>query len=170
LPEPENLNLTVDKLRVKHRPSLGEEGVHGRQNPQAAGCSLHPFFFQIDGTLISVPNPITWSVMKLSATRDRRQKSEDIEQNEEYRDFHREQAIKHARDVIRVVAMTTRDERDRAPEVVAGIRDSAGFIDAVEVCDRFFRQEGGWGSQAAARVWRDDDFSVIQNTLKDWFR
>jgi hypothetical protein len=171
LPEPENQNLAQDRrLRIKHKPSLGDEGIHGRQNREAAGCSLHPFSFQIDGITISVPNPVTWSVMKLISTRDRKRKSEDTERNEEYRTFHAQQAMKHAQDVARIVAMTTRDERDRAHEVVAAIRENDCFTEAVEVCDRFFRREDGWGSQVAARVWREDDFNVIRETLSDWFR
>ena len=38
LPESENPNLALDKLRVKHKPSLGDEGVHGTTEP--AGCRL----------------------------------------------------------------------------------------------------------------------------------
>jgi hypothetical protein len=171
LPESENPKLSLDnRLRIKHKPSLGEEGVHGRQNPQAAGCSLHPFFFQIDEITISVPNPVTWSVMKLISTRDRRQRSEDTEKSEEYRTFHRQHAMKHAQDVTRVVAMTTRDERDRSFEVISTIRESACFADAIEVCDQLFRPHDGWGSQVAARAWRNDDFNVIRETLRAWFR
>jgi hypothetical protein len=148
---------------------LGEDGVHGRQNPEAAGCNLHPFLFQIDGIKISVPNPVTWSIMKLISTRDRRKRSEDIERNEEYRTFHRRQAMKHALDLTRVVAMTTRHEWDCASEIVARIWANACFTDAVEVCDQFFRRGHGWGAQVATQVWRADDFNVIRDTLGDWF-
>ncbi len=170
LPESENQNLALDKLRVKHRPSLGEQGVHGRQNPEAAGCSLHPFLFQIGDIVISVPNPVTWSVMKLISTRDRRLKSEDTERNEEYRNFHNYEAMKHARDVGRIIAMTTRDERDSAHEVIAEIRERAYFAEAVAACDQLFLREEGWGGQVAVRHWRTDDFRLIRDVLASWFR
>jgi hypothetical protein len=169
MPESGNQNLALDKLRVKHKPSLGDEGVHGRQNPQAAGCSLYPFLFQIDEITISVPNPVTWSVMKLISARDRRQKSEDTERTEEYRNFHHYEAIKHARDVARIIAMTTRDERDHAHEVIAKIQDQAYFIDAAAACERLFLREDGWGAQVASRHWRADDFDVIRDVLAAWF-
>ena len=138
LPKSENKNLAIDKVRIKHKPSLGDEGVHARQNPQAAGSNLHPFRFDIDGTSISVPNPVTWSIMKLIATRDCRRRAEDATRDEEYRTFHREHAVKHARDVVRAVALTTRDERDNAGEVIADIRQTAPFGDAVKSCDELF--------------------------------
>ena len=171
LPEPDDPNLALDKkMRVKHKPSLGDEGVHGRQNPQAAGCSLYPFLFQVQDITISVPNPVTWSVMKLISTRDRRQKSEDSEKNEEYRSFHHYEAIKHARDVARIIAMTTRDERDRADEVIAKIREHAYFAEAVATCDQLFIREDGWGAQVARQHWRADDINLIRDVLAGWFR
>ena len=170
LPESENQNLALDKLRVKHRPSLGDQGVHGRQNPEAAGCSLHPFLFQIGEITISVPNPVTWSVMKLVSTRDRRKKSEDADRDEPYRNFHHHEAMKHARDVARIVAMMTRDERERSLEVISEIAGRPYFAEAVAACDQLFRRDDGWGRQVAARHWRADDFRLIRGVLASWFR
>jgi hypothetical protein len=170
LPDSEHPNLKLDRLRIKHRPSLGEQGVHGRQNPEAAGCGLHPFLFQTDGITIALPNPVTWSVMKLIAARDRRRKSMDADRNEEYRTIQGQQAMKHAQDAARVVAMTTRDERDRAPEVIARIRNTTCFADAVEACGQLFRREDSWGVQVAAAMWLPDDFRVIRDVLGEWFR
>jgi hypothetical protein len=169
VPEPENQNLSLDKLRVKHKPSLGDQGVHGRRNPEAAGCSLNPFSFQIGEITISVPNPVTWSVMKLISTRDRRKRSEDTDRDEEYRNFHHHEAMKHARDVARIVAMMTRDERDRAQEVIVEVRDRGYFAEAVTACDQLFLQRDGWGGQVAARHWRPSDFELIRGVLGGWF-
>jgi hypothetical protein len=169
LPDSADQNLALDKLRVKHKPSLGDAGVHGRQNPEAAGSDCHPFRFEIDDLAVGVPNPVTWSVMKLTATRDRWQKAEDHGLEEMHRNFHRQQALKHAQDVCRVVAMVTPGERDRAAEVIAVIRASAGFSEAAEVSERFFQAEDGWGIRAVARAWRDDDLRTIQGLLKIWF-
>ena len=49
LPTRQNPNLALDKLRVKHKPSLGDAGLHGRQNAEAAGCEHHPFQFEVGG-------------------------------------------------------------------------------------------------------------------------
>ena len=170
VPEGENQNLALDKVRIKHKPSLGDEGVHGRRNPEAAGCSLHPFLFVIGEITISVPNPVTWSVMKLVSTRDRREKSEDAGGDEPYRNFHHHEAMKHARDVARIVAMMTRDERDRALDVISEIGSRPYFAGAVAACDQLFLREDGWGGQVAARHWRPDDFRRIRDVLSSWFR
>ena len=170
LPESKFENLKLDQLRVKHKPSLGDKGVHGRQNPQASGCNLYPFLFEIEGISISVPNPVTWCVMKLISTRDRRLKSESLEQDEEYREYQRQQSIKHAKDVTRVVAMITREERDHASNIIAKIRDRDSFADAVKVCDELFHGEDGWGVQVAAGKWRSEDLEMIRSILRDWFR
>ena len=37
LPWETHPNLSVDDIRVKHKPSLGKAGVHGRTNPEAVG-------------------------------------------------------------------------------------------------------------------------------------
>ena len=170
VPEGENQNLALDKLRIKHKPSLGDEGVHGRRNPEAAGCSLHPFLFEIGEITISVPNPVTWSVMKLVSTRDRREKSEDADRDEAYRNFHHHEAMKHARDVARIVAMMTRDERERALDVISEIGSRPYFAEAVAACDQLFLREDGWGGQVAARHWRPDDLRLIRDVLASWFR
>jgi hypothetical protein len=170
VPECENQNLALDKLRVKHKPSLGDQGVHGRRNPEAAGCSLHPFLFQIGEITISVPNPVTWSVMKLISTRDRRRKAEDTNREEEYRNFHHLEAMKHARDVARIVAMMTRDERESAQEVIMEVRERLYFAEAVTACDQLFLRSEGWGGQVAARHWSANDFRLIRAVLGDWFR
>jgi hypothetical protein len=170
VPDCENPNLALDRLRVKHKPSLGDEGVHGRRNPEAAGCSLCPFLFQIGEIMISVPNPVTWSVMKLISTRDRRLRSQNAEKEVEYRTFHHHEAMKHARDVARVIAMTTRDERERVHEVITKIRERPFFAEAVVACDQLFLRGDSWGAQVAAQHWKAEDFRVIRDVLADWFR
>ena len=152
LPDSDNQNLALDKLRVKHKPSLGDAGVHGRQNPEAAGSDRHPFRFEIGELAIGVPNPVTWSVMKLAATSDRWHKAEDHGLGEPHRNFHREQALKHAQDVCRVVAMVTPEERDRASDVIAAVRTSAGFGEAADISDRLFQAPDGWGIRTVSRA------------------
>jgi hypothetical protein len=163
-------HLSFDKLRVKHKPSLGERGVHGRQNREAAGSELFPYRFDVNGLDIGVPNPVTWSTMKIVAMRDRWHRSQDTAKGEEYRTFHGEQAIKHAQDVCRVIAMTTAEERDRAGQVVNVIRSTDSFVEAANACERFFLAIDGWGTRAVRQLWRSDDLAVIREVLGSWYR
>ncbi len=66
----------------------------------------------MDGLTVITPNPVTWCSMKLAAMRDQRVKSEDTRLSPEGQKENRKKAVKHAMDVCRVVAMTTRAERD----------------------------------------------------------
>ena len=169
LPETKSEHLQTDKVRVKHRPSLGQDGIHGRQNAEAVGSEYHPFPFEIDDVSINVPNPVTWCNMKLTAMGDRWQKGQDQEREEEYRKFHTEHAIKHARDVCRAVAMTTRDENDKAKSIVDAIRKTEVFVNAAKICDRFFGRDNAWGVGVVNRTWRAEDLVLIRDTLARWF-
>jgi hypothetical protein len=123
-PAPDLDGITATDKRVKHKPSLGAQGVHGRTNPEAVGSELHPFQFSLDDVNLIVPNPVTWSVMKLTATHDRWVSSQDLASDEASREFSRLQAAKHAQDVYRVIAMMTMEERERANEVVESLIDA----------------------------------------------
>ena len=88
---------------------------------------------------------------------------------EGYRTFHRYEAMKHARDVARIVAMMTRDEREHAHEVITGIRERSFFAEAVAACDQLFLREDGWGGQVASPHWTAQDFGLIRDVLASWF-
>src|ERR1051325_4644089 len=62
IPAAGSANLQIDKLRVKHKPSLGDGGIHGRQNREAIACSHHPVEFDIEGTRIVVPHSAAWCI------------------------------------------------------------------------------------------------------------
>jgi hypothetical protein len=170
VPASKHPNLQMDKLRVKHKPSLGEDGIHGRQNPEAIGGDRHSFGFDLEGVEIAVPHPVSWCVMKLTAMRDRWAKGDDQSRPQDDRASHRDQAIKHARDVFRIVAMTTRDERDQAVEVLETVRAQQSFVDAVGILRQFFEDNDGWGNLVVRDVWRPDDQELIRSTLEEWFR
>ena len=170
MPLPGGQNLQIDRVRVKHKPSLGEHGIHGRQNPEALGCNHHPFRFEIDGVAIVVPNPVAWCMMKLAAMWDRWEQGEDATRSEEQRAYHRSQAIKHARDVCRATAMATRAESDAAPGVVVAIAGTQTLVDARAVFSRFFAAGDGWGSRVSAEMWRAADLELIRRTLHSWLR
>lgn len=161
-------HVDMDRVRVKHKPSLGRFGIHGRQNPEAHGDDHHPFEFEIDDVGIAVPNPITWCVMKLTAMHDRRLRADDGTQDEQHRTFNRAQAIKHARDVCRTVALTTAQERDRASGVIKTIHQTTEYQKAIQVCADYF-SPAGWATQVTQPLWTEADLILLRQTLSGWF-
>jgi hypothetical protein len=168
-PDPGMAGITATDKRVKHKPSLGEQGVHGRTNPEAVGSELHPFQFVIDDIDLNVPNPVTWSVMKLTATGDRWALSQDPQIEEEPREFSRLQAAKHAQDVYRVIAMMTMEERDRASEVVDSIVGTDAFFNAKQFWQNHFADSPIPVVQQLGAKWLPDDATTIRQVLSGWF-
>ncbi len=168
-PDASDASIKATNKRVKHKPSLGDQGVHGRTNPEAVGSELHPFQFTRDGVELNVPNPITWSVMKLTASKDRWISSQDPERDEEQRKFDREQAVKHAQDAYRVVAMMTMDERDRASEVVASIATNDAFHTAAQSWQELFSEKPIPIVQQIQSNCQADDAATIRKVLSGWF-
>jgi len=169
LPEDGNPQIVADRQRVKHKPSLGEAGIHGRTNPEAAGCDLFPFRFSLGGIQATVVNPVTWSVMKLTAMHDRWTGSQDSEANEETRSFAQQQAIKHAQDVCRVIASMTRDESDTASAVCDALRERPAFRIAVTIWNDAFVNDRNPAVLSAKVNWLPEDFEVIQSVGSRWF-
>jgi hypothetical protein len=161
--------ITSTDKRVKHKPSLGEQGVHGRTNPEAVGSELHPFQFSLDDIHLFVPNPVTWSVMKLTATRDRWALSQDLKGDAESRDFSRLQAAKHAQDVYRIIAMMTMEERDRSSEVVQLLSSTDAFNTAMQCWQNDFADNPIPVVQELRVKWRDGDLQTIRGVLAGWF-
>ena len=149
--------METDKIRVKHRPSLGKTGIHSHLTPEAEGHDRHPFAFDIAGVQIKVPNPVTWTVMKLVAMRDR------------LRDQQGDQAQKHAQDVCRIAAMTTRAESDAAADVISAIASSEPYQDARHIARNDFLADNGRGIQIAARYWQAEQLDDIRKLLAQWF-
>lgn len=168
-PSPGEVGVVATDKRVKHKPSLGEHGVHGRTNPEAVGSELHPFSFELNGVGLYVPNPVTWSVMKLTATMDRWAAAQNLDRDEEQREFDRLQAAKHAQDVYRVVAMMTIDERDRADDVVKALSETEAFGVAIESWRRLFVDTPIPVTQQLTSKWQADDAAAICGLLSTWF-
>lgn len=162
-------HLRADGIRVKHQPSLGDAGVHGRENPEAVGCDLAPFRFELDGIAIAVPNSLTWAVMKLTAMRDRWLTSQDPANDPELRSFSRAHAIKHGQDVCRVVAMMGRDENVSLSGVIESIRMTSQFRIAAEIQQEFFNGPDSWARELLGGDWTSEDFQTIQEVLAAWF-
>lgn len=168
-PEHKRDDLRIQARRVKPQPSLGQTGVHGRENPEATGSELHPFSFKFKELEIVLPNPVTLAVMKLTAMRDRWSASQDASKSAGIRELESSQARKHAEDVFRIVAMMTRGESETANEVLEVVRGSPVFSAAVAMLSQFFKSDENWGSQIVEERWQPEDFQIIQNTLATWF-
>lgn len=169
-PAGKRADLRVQGRRVKPQRSLGATGIHGRENPEAVSSELHPFSFTYDGVEIVLPNPVTLTLMKLVAMRDRRLTSRDDSKSAEERREEDRQARKHAEDVCRVMAMMTREESETAGNVLDAIRPTPVFAAATATFSAFFQRDEDWGAQAVAEKWRAEDFRLIKNALAAWFR
>jgi len=162
-------DVQFDEMRVKHKPSLGENGVHGRTNPEAMGCNFHPTYFEWEQTGLQLVNPVTWSIRKLIASRDRWVKSQDQSKLQEFRGFSQEQATKHAQDVCRIVAMVTESERDDSQKIVEELRGSQPFVEASKILNTHFRSDNP--SVLAVRTyWAPESWEQINAVLDGWFR
>ncbi len=169
VPTAEDDSLKTDRIRVKHKPSLGDDGVHGRLNPEAIGSHIQPFRFSVDEIEVVVPNAVTWSVMKLTAAEDRWLRSQDLDQDVERRTFSRAQAMKHGHDVCRAVAMMSAGERDSALKVIGAIKDTPPFKRTVSIYKEFFADEESWATEVLSDRWPGDDLAIIQSVLKSWY-
>jgi len=160
--------VDVQGYHVRHKPSLGKNGIHGRENPEAIGSELSPFKFEIEGMDICVPNPITLAMMKLVAMRDRWNHSYDMQKNEENREFHQMQATKHAHDVCRAIALTTINERDQIGNILQQINTLQPYQVAAQIRSQYFTMQAK-GTRTVGSKWRSEDIDLIINMLAQWF-
>jgi hypothetical protein len=137
-PGAERSDLRAGNRRVKPRRSMGDVGIHGRENPEAFGTEIAPFIFIHRDVRIGIPHPVAMVLMKLVAMGDRFREV-DSAKDESARREARDQARKHAEDVFRAVAMMTREERSSDQTVLDAVRSSPGFLSATrnftEYCD-----------------------------------
>jgi hypothetical protein len=171
-PEPteDRNDVRVEDRRIKPKPSLGGVGIHGRKNPEAIGCEMAPFSFSLDDCEIVVPNPVTWSVMKLVAMRDQFNLAQASTEDVERRRYFTAQAEKHAQDVFRVVAMMTSAENDQAKSVLDALRSRPAFLEARSILKEFFGTESAFGRRAVQSFWQPDDAKLILEILAGWFQ
>ena len=170
LPAAPRHDLRVENRRVKPGRSLGSEGIHGRGNPAAGGAGWHPFTFSHQSVELVIPHPVAFAIMKLVAMEDRRRAAADAARSPAERQDEGRQARKHAEDVMRIIAMTTRSEMDGAESLLVALRDTPSYAAAMEACRENFMTAEGWGTATVARLWREDDFALMRNVLNQWFR
>jgi hypothetical protein len=162
-------NIKVQGKRVRHTPSLNGAGIHGRENLEAYGSETGAFFFRLEDVDIAVPNPVSIAVMKLTAMRDRWNRSNDAGSTPKKRSSEREHAIKHAKDVFRTVAMITREENDSIPDILLTIKDSGVFIEAGEIFREFFANGTASGITMVSSGWSQTDIETIISVIDGWF-
>lgn len=169
-PAPDENRLKADRIRVKHKPSLGVDGVHGRHNPEALGCEFSPFEFSIGGVGIVVPNPVTWTVMKLTAASDRWNRAQQSDLDVRERSFSREHAVKHIHDACRVVAMMSMEERDAAGAVIDVLRGTMPFRKTLGLFLQLFDGKDAWATEILRARWAAEDLNLIIEVLGSWYR
>lgn len=167
-PPADHPDLTSNRKKVKRREILADPGYDARHTAASVGFQLHPFPFELDNTALTVVNPITWTCMKILAMRSHREDSLRGEISTERRNYHQSQADKHARDVFRVIAMVTRDERDRSDELLAALQPEAVFEQVIRAYRDDFGVDG-WALRAVAPSWDEEGVVIIQSVLNSWF-
>ncbi len=166
--EPMPDGLTHVPPRIKPKPSQGL-GIHGHENQEAVACEVNPFRFELDGLTVAIPNPVTMAIMKLAAMRDQREKARDTAIAPGNRDFHERQARKHAQDVCRILAMTTREEADAIGSVLAAVRTTEAWQDAAGIAREYFMPATGYGVSVVGTFWMPEDLATMTASLQSWF-
>jgi hypothetical protein len=171
-PKAGSVNPYIEGGRVKRRSSsiegapTEEKKIHAKHNRELIGYELHPFHFELNGLRLSIPNPVTFAVMKATAAHELWEKSQTP--SEKAVDS-REKAQKHAQDLFRVLGMVTREESDRADDIVAAIEEARAYRNAANIVKASFVEPGHWGTAVAREQWRDEDLGRMQDTLRRWF-
>lgn len=171
IPDEPQTGFKVDRIRVrssKKSPPL--QNVHGRTNAEADGCELLPFTIQVAHLDVLVPNPVTWCVMKITAMAERLAKSQADEVAPAQRASARAHAEKHARDLFRIVAMTTRQEAEQADKVINYLRTRPAYLRAQEIRTTHMPADAtGPVLPFVADAWRNDDLRALIRMLETWF-
>ncbi len=169
-PGPGRTDVKAQSRRVKPRPTLGHQGIHGRENIQAVCSDLCPFTFVLDEVMLTIPNPVTLALMKLAAAQDQHQMAQDPARSSEQGRTAEGQAQKHAADLFRVAAMTTREESDDIPAVLDSAHGTDAFRDARTIFANLFAEADSWGTRVAGAHWGEEENNLIRGTLQRWFR
>ncbi len=159
-------DIDIVSRRVKPLPSMKGHGIHGRLNPEAICSDLMPFRFSICDLEIVMPDTLTMVVMKLVAMRDRWQSSQEEGADYQRVTFQRDQAIKHGRDVLRAVAMLTREENDNLDNIVYEMRSFPVFSDAADIYNDLFTNDNFMPLLSLESYWESEHIEDIKAFLK----
>lgn len=170
VPPPDG-HLTVKqdgRFSIKRRASTSPDRLHTRANVEAVGGHLAVCRFPWLEHVIHVPNPVTWSVMKLTAAADRWAEANDPAKDPGKREVQRKQALKHAVDTGRIIALMQVEERDAAESVLAAIRGTAAYQRVCGIQHEHTRP-GGFIAEAMRTTWTAPDIQVISRVIATWF-
>lgn len=168
--------------RVRRRNS-GKNFIETHLHEELKGWEVHDggqFEFQIRGANIVVPNPMTWAVMKLNASGEKYEQANRGDADwinaqkqpptGKKRDWLGEQAKKHAQDLWRIIALTTRDESDAiSGELKSAVQKGLKYKSAKTALTQLFVPEDGFGGRAGSEDWEPNDVSTMQDMLTRWF-
>ena len=140
------------------------------------------FLFSHKDVQIAVPNPMTWAVMKLNASGEKRMQATRSHKDWVDAGYHSspEQnslerldsyARKHAGDLWRIIAMATRDEVIGVnEELMRAVADGEKYITAQNYLREHFLSEDGFGVKVAQEDWEETDIKTMQGLLSEWFK
>lgn len=166
-PPPDHPSVVAVPPRVKNMHATSADRVHGRYNPEAVAAHVHPCAIDRHGSSIIVPNPVTWAIMKVTAAGERWQQSQSSSRSVAERDEQRYQAIKHAADAGRVVALMGIGERTAIEPVQAVVRDTHAYAQACRLRREHFTGDG-FALPALREIWTPDDAALIADQLARW--
>lgn len=101
--------------------------------------------------------------------RDQHQRSRDPGKAADDRQFHERQGRKHAQDVCRIVAMTTREEADAVGEVLDAVRSAPAWQEAAGIVRDYLTAADGYGAAVASAFWAPEDWVTMTGILRQWF-
>lgn len=168
--------------RIRRR-SKSRNLIEAHLHPELKGLETTTghFLFIHKGVQIAVPNPMTWAVMKLNATGEKRGQATRSDQDwvdsgydsspeQDTQDRLDRLTEKHAEDLWRIMAMVTRSEADGiTEELKTAIREGEKYKNAQAYLNEHFIPEGGYGVQIARRDWEQGDIAIMQALLSRWF-
>ncbi len=160
-------DLEVKGIRVKNRRLRGKgRGVHGFANAELVGMEKR-FVFEHQGTVLAVPHALIACMMKLKAFADRYEqyRQDPIAEAEQFYQYQ-----KHARDVMRILAMLTPEEERTLAEVLAEVETGALFQRCRDIVSNHFSSPEQVGCAAAAAYWRAGQLSILCEALRTIFR
>lgn len=164
-PGDNDAGLKVKGKRVKGASS--HNPIHGRENKELVGYEHHPFSFRKENIEVTLPNPVTFLMMKVTAADE--QWKEWLKASDSKEASSRELAFKHARDAYRILAMVTEKEFESAQEVASLIASSDAYVKAQGIVSESFLSPQSWNAEDIQRDWKTEDLETMQTVLSEFF-
>tara|TARA_R110002096_G_scaffold430378_1_gene644135 strand:- start:1440 stop:2315 length:876 start_codon:yes stop_codon:yes gene_type:complete len=147
----------------------GKNSIHGYANAELVGHDVFPFSFTWKNVEVSLPNPATYLLMKLTAAEERWAEAQNPEDSRSAPAESRDQAFKHARDAYRVLAMVTSGEYETSSDVVKRITSEKAYQRAQDIVHSSFVSKESWNVEEIKKDWEEDDIQTLQGVLVQLF-